>query len=77
LQALEVPQIERTRHIDGVARDLNAQGRRYGETIREPQVRCRADEQGVAQERIGRDAVIAADVVSFDAEENTLMDLRR
>jgi len=77
LQALEVPQIVRARRIDCIARDLNAQGRRYGETLRELQVRCRADKQGVTQERIGCDAVIAADVVSFDAEESTLVESRR
>ena len=76
MQTLEVAQIERAWRLDCNARDLNAQGRRYREILREPQVRCRANKQGVAQKCIGAYAVIAADVVSFNAEENTLLDLR-
>src|SRR5262245_50532164 len=76
LQALEVAQIERARHVDCAARDLDAQGRRYREFLREPHVRCGPDKQGVAQEDVGTYAIVAADVVSFDAEENTLIDLR-
>src|SRR5690349_18981985 len=77
LIALEVAEIERARKVDGAAGDLEAPRSRNGESLAQPHIDRRTDEQGLAGITIEAGADVVQKIVGLGTDEDAVLDLPR